>query len=388
MTGGKTGTIHTMNQRSDKKTEQNPPKSSRPTLAVIGAGIFGTNIAIELAKDFEVTIFEAREDIMQEASYINQYRHHWGYHYPRSVATVHDISEAIPDFEKYYDKAIIRKFPTYYCVAKDGSRVSAQDYLEFCRQNQLPFALENPDPEFINQNKIGVSLKTFEPIYHYRKLKDLVNQRLSAEKNITLRLGTRVTNATITKDGKKTLALETATSQSQEIFDYVINCTYARQNEFCTWLGFPIKPLRIDYVEALIVRLPIDKISLAVMDGQFTNLVPTCDDNLFTLVHISESILERYVPTDGLVRKVKPVSRFKSIMAKSAEWFPIIKKAEYVESRYVFRAVNAYREHDDARPSDIIEHGLGCWSVLGGKIVNCVSLAKKLSIQVKKSSKL
>ena len=63
----------------------------KPRVAIIGAGIFGANCAIELGKSCDVTLFERNNDIMLEASFINQYRHHWGYHYPRSDKTVQDI---------------------------------------------------------------------------------------------------------------------------------------------------------------------------------------------------------------------------------------------------------------------------------------------------------
>ena len=126
------------------------------------------------------------------------------------------------------------------------------------------------------------------------------------------------------------------------------------------------------------------RVSLAIMDGPFTNLVPINIPTTFTLVHINESILERYVAKNGLPNKkhIKK-SNAKNIIKKSQEWFPILKNAKILESRYVFRAVNAYREYDDARPSDITYHGFGCWSILGGKIVNSVIAAKKIAQEIK-----
>jgi len=144
--------------------------------------------------------------------------------------------------------------------------------------------------------------------------------------------------------------------------------------------------MSIDLVEALIVKLPLPRISLAVMDGPFTNLVPTNKKNIFTLVHIKESMLERYVPKNGIPHgKKRTKTMIKETLHKSMEWLPILKEAEVVDVRYIHRAVNvSSRKKDDARPSDVTYHGFGTWSILGGKIVNSVTTAKEISNYIKK----
>src|SRR3989344_1302706 len=361
-----------------------PQKESKPKVAIIGGGIFGTNCAIKLADFCDVTLFERNNDLMREASFVNQYRHHEGFHYPRSQETVEDIKKARINFEKYYNNCIIRHFPTYYSVAKENSRVSAEQYLKFCRDNKFSFKLEHPDPTHVNREKITISLKTLEPIYDYAKLQKTVKSYLS-KKDIKIKLETEVINGSINKNGKKVLLIKEKDKRYKEEYDFVINVTYANLNKFAYWFNFPIRLLRVDLVEALNIRLPIPKISFAIMDGPFTNLVPTSEDNKFTLVHIKDSMLKREVLKDGLIpdswNKVK--SNRKKIIEESLSWLPILKEAEVLESRYVFRGVNAYREHDDARPSDIIHHGFGCWSILGGKIINCVDTAIELSNEIK-----
>ena len=360
------------------KSVQIIPKNKKPRIAIIGAGLFGANCAIFLGKFCDVVLFERNNDILMEASFINQYRHHWGYHYPRSPETVKDIKEATESFELLYNDAIIRNFPTYYCVAKEGSRVSAEDYIKFCDSHNLPYKLEYPEPSYVNRNMISASLKTEEPIYDYSVLQKIIKSHLSKIKNVEIRLCSEVIDGSIENDFTKRLAIKKDDKIYYENFDYVINVTYANINIFSYWFNFPIKLLRMDFVEAIILKLPIPKVSFAIMDGPFTNLVPTSEDNTFTLVHIKYSMLQRGVPKDGLIPESWKLtnSNKKQILEESEKWLPILKKAEIIESRYVFRGVNAYREHDDARPSEIIHHGFGCWSILGGKIINCVSAAQ------------
>ena len=147
--------------------------------------------------------------------------------------------------------------------------------------------------------------------------------------NLKIKLSTEVVGGKIDKDGTKNLVVvDSKGNKHTEMFDYIINTTYANYNKFSKWFEFPIKPVRIDLVEALIVKLPLPKISLAVMDGPFTNLVPTSKDNIFTLVHIKESILERYVPKSGIPHtKKRTKTMVNETLQKSQEWFPILGKS-------------------------------------------------------------
>jgi len=69
-------------------------------IGIIGAGIFGCSAAIELAKDFEITLFDRANNIFTGASTINHLRHHYGFHYPRSKETVSEINIARATFAK------------------------------------------------------------------------------------------------------------------------------------------------------------------------------------------------------------------------------------------------------------------------------------------------
>lgn len=357
----------------------NPHPKRRPRVAIIGAGIFGASCAIELGDTYDVTVFERHSDIMTEASFVNQYRHHWGYHYPRSDSTVEDIRRAAIDFEARYEPAIIRDIATYYCVAREGSKVSLQAYKAFCQKHGLALEESHPGDSYIDPQKVEASFKTYEPIYDYSRLKQITQQLLAQKQSIHIQFNCTVIGAQLEADGTKTISYQENGVMRYASFDYVINSTYANHNLIPSWLGFVPKPVRVDLVEALIMRIPMPRLSFAVMDGPFTNVVPTEHDGIFTLVHIAESVLERFVPPDGLIPPgLAYKSNAKRIIEESAVWFPFLKKAELVESRFVFRSVNAHREHDDARPSDITGHGFGCWSILGGKIINAVTTAKGL----------
>ena len=63
-------------------------------IAIIGAGFFGLTLGLFLSKKYKVEIFEKRESIFKGASSANQFRFHYGYHYPRSQKTVKEINKS------------------------------------------------------------------------------------------------------------------------------------------------------------------------------------------------------------------------------------------------------------------------------------------------------
>ena len=61
-------------------------------IAIIGAGFFGSTIALKLSKKHTVHLFEKEKDILNGASRVNQFRFHMGFHYPRSQKTIKEIN--------------------------------------------------------------------------------------------------------------------------------------------------------------------------------------------------------------------------------------------------------------------------------------------------------
>ena len=357
-----------------------------PRIAVIGGGIFGTSAAAELGKLGKVTLFERNAKLLQEGSFINQFRHHYGYHYPRSNETVMDIKRSRSDFESVFQKALIHS-PTFYGLAKDNSLVSAREFLAFCKKHQLPYKKEFPSKRLLAGEEMALCLKVPEPSYDPKKLRNIIEKRLKGTDRVRILFKSGVTNISLNTDGSKSLTYIKAGRQKKEQFDFVINATYANLNKLTHWLRFDHRPIRIDLAEVLIVRLPINPISLTVIDGPFATLMPTGRKNEFTLYHVKESILDRYVPSNGLIKKRnKTRSNQAAILKESLRYFPILNKAKVLESRIVHRGVEAYHEYDDSRVADLIGHGFGTWSILSGKILSSVRMGKTIAEIIRRST--
>ena len=128
---------------------------------------------------------------------------------------------------------------------------------------------------------------------------------------------------------------------------------------------------------------------MTIIDGPFTSLVGMGKENLFLLSHIHDSVLKSTVTDDGMPPDWGEIqSNSHNMLLSASKYIPALKNAEVVESRYATRAVNAYARDFDARPTVIRNHGFGCWSVMGGKIITCVSNAREIATTIKKAYKV
>ena len=104
----------------------------RSRVGIIGAGIFGLSCALNLDKSYEVVVFDQGDTIMAGATYANHNRHHYGFHYPRSIETAQQCLESRGQFEEMYGECCLWDFANYYCISKENTLTSPEDYVRFC----------------------------------------------------------------------------------------------------------------------------------------------------------------------------------------------------------------------------------------------------------------
>lgn len=162
-------------------------------IAVVGAGIFGVSTALELSRaGYEVDLLEQYDDILQAASGINQYRLHRGYHYPRSPETIKESYEAEPLFLDEYGAAVNKTNRHYYCLAKEGSLVDCEQFLNLCRQ----YDLENKicRPQLVDHTHLQLTVKVREYLIDITALRRLCWKKLR-QSRVRVLLGTEAGRA-------------------------------------------------------------------------------------------------------------------------------------------------------------------------------------------------
>ncbi|MDZ4209548.1 MAG: hypothetical protein U1C56_00045, partial [Candidatus Curtissbacteria bacterium] len=242
---------------------------------------------------------------------------------------------------------------------------------------------------FLNRESVSECIRTPEKIYNYEKLIKLVWLKINKNRKIAVKTNHRVVNVRMDKEGKKILSIQKGNSQTEEKFDYVINATYARYNEFCEWLHFAKKNLKFRLKEIQIVSLPA-KQSCAILlaDGPFATMTPLQKSgNLYTFgdvplsVHASVTGIKSAAVEDkrwGIYQ-----TRWPQVKERCLFWYPILKKAKYIKSMFAILPTEISSEKTAARPTSVTSHGFGCWSIFSGKIVHSVATAKQILDEVK-----
>jgi len=327
---------------------------------VVGAGIFGCSVALELFNsNFDVTLIETNPSIMMGASKNNHNRIHYGYHYPRSLETAIQSLEGLNSFLENYTECIVKNFPNYYTIAKDGSHISSYDYVQFCNNVNIEYNFEFPNSLFLNKNLIDTSFKVKEPIFDWEILKQLIEQKIK-KTNIKLKLNTSFF------------------SVNHKEYDYIINCSYANINLINKFLGAECIQFKLQDVIVPIFRYNSKKIGITIMDGPFCSIMPKGNTpNTFLLYHAKYSVLkETYEYELSSIENVK--DNVSILINDATRYFPFLSNAIFTDYWQTIRALPITT--NDERLSKVMVSKLypNLITVFSGKITTCVDVAKEV----------
>ncbi|HEY6905811.1 MAG TPA: FAD-dependent oxidoreductase [Candidatus Acidoferrales bacterium] len=342
----------------------------RAKVAVAGAGIYGTNIAIRLAEHgHDVRLFDPL-GILRAASAINQFRIHSGYHYPRSPETIAETLEARAEFTTAFEPAIVRNSRHYYAIPREGSQTPPDLFERVMAQNNL---VCNPRrPEWMNFDFIDKCYEVDEQIYDPDVLRDLIERRI---KELAIAFERRAFTAEMRPD-----------------YDFVVWATYG--------LG-PSRGLfkiaKYQVAEKILIELPahLRGISLVVVDGPFTAFDPygsssrslfgsAKNTNHWTTTDPKQAIPEPYASLlNGPNFAPINFSRFDAMRNDSALAVPASKDAVYLGSRFTIRVVEN-NPAQDRRTLYVQEPAPGELHIFSGKVVGAVKAARIICERINK----
>ncbi len=147
-------------------------------VAIIGSGFFGITLGLFLSKKYQVDIFEKENKILNGASASNQFRFHYGYHYPRSQKTVTEINKSKNLFVSFNEKNIFQRTENYYLIAHE-SKVNFNRYLNFLKRNRLYHRKVN---NFNFSKKIDKIILSNEKILNYFNFKKSILRKVRNSK--------------------------------------------------------------------------------------------------------------------------------------------------------------------------------------------------------------
>jgi len=334
-------------------------------IAVIGAGIFGTNVALslsELASVQEIIIFEKNKQILQEASVNNQHRYHLGYHYPRSPETVQQILLTNKLYDLKYRDTIFDIKNNIYFISKYNSLINSETFYSVFKEHNIDKVELSKYKDSINVENIDSGFVVREKGIDTELLSNLIKINLENNKKIKVCCDTEFKNI---KDINKK-------------FDFVINCSY--YNNQIT----ENSDLKYEVCLLPVLKNPFKNkdIAFTVMDGLFPSVYPTQNNNFFTLSHVLKTPLFK---TENLFEAIKfknslnnstLLSYSNDIIEESRQFFNF-DNIEIVNF-YVSNKVKYKNDKNDLRTSNVVYND-NIISVLQGKITTCVYIAKEIS---------
>ena len=347
-------------------------------IAVVGGGIFGCTAATFAARaGHKVHLYEQADSLLSGASQGNQYRLHKGFHYPRSPETALECLKGDISFRTEYSEAVIDGGRHYYAIATNGSKVTADEYIKFCEDLDLPFHVSSVG-QYLNPESVDLVIEAEESRIDVERLRALVDSRM-------MMAGVEVH---ISQAFSPAMGFD---------YDRVIIAAYACSNACIAGLpGYDqcrLDQFQFEVVEKPVVQMPASfrNTGIVVMDGEFGCVDPIGQTGWHVLGHVSHSIWHRNIGlTADIPYPLVPYmdkgictnparTNVKEFIAAGSKYIPALEDAEYIGSMFTVRAVLPGKEATDERPTlvEVLGKDQRYIRVFSGKIGTAVEAAKQ-----------
>lgn len=354
---------------------------------IIGSGIYGMYAAKLLAESGQkVLILECEDGPFKRASYVNQARVHYGYHYPRSYSTALKSSRYFERFCNDFSFAINRRFKKIYAISSRYSLTSGKQFRKFCGQANIPCDEIEPE-KYFNKNTIDAAFETLEYAFDSEKISNYLTDLLMEKLHVEF-----LFNANVECAEKIGNYYKLQINNGIYLTAYnVLNSTYASTNQLNELFGFETFRIKYEIAEVILCNVSknISDVGITVMDGPFFSVMPFGMTGIHSLTsvtftpHVScYEDLPRF-KCQGLNRKCTDMhlQNCNTCLARPATAFPYMYqlakkylsdniKISYKNSLFAIKPILRASEIDDSRPTLIktFSKDPGYTAVLSGKI--------------------
>lgn len=332
----------------------------KPTVGVIGAGIYGAAAAIELATaGFQVTLYDRAGGILAKSTAGNFFRLHRGYHYPRDMETARQANKGYQAFMGMFAEALTPAVPAYYAIARHGSLTTADQFQEHCAKLSLCcMPVKHP---LLVPGSVEACFEAEEYYYDPDLLRRYAWERME-QFGVTVKLGW----------------LEPQLAARHH--DVIVVTAYSGLNDVLVRLGCEPVPLQYELCEVAVLDAPgLSGLSLVVMDGPFCSVAPWRNGEVI-LYDVQHSVHSRWTgksrpPWDGFTSNI-------NFMLMTLDQFvwpdTVIHKGSMWADRVVLPGVEA----TDARPARTWWASDRVLAVLSGKVTASVTTGRDIAAQV------
>ncbi len=351
-------------------------------IAVIGAGIFGLEIATSLtSKGHNVILYEKAQSVLEKTTSNNQNRLHLGLHYPRDLETARQSRIGYENFLKKYSQSVKQNFPNFYAVSNLETKTTTSGFIEFAAEAQIP--LERIRDEDIgalgfNPDLIDSLWKCKEAvidIFQYRKI------ALSAamEVGLKIELGHEITNANY--DGSSWDLF--ANSIKLGSFDLIVRATYG-QDRILTNIE-PESERVFEYQQTLVFEISsfAQSFGLTVVDGDFVTVLPSGFSDNFLIYSPVPSVLNRFigkeVPANWNFDDQSIIQHsYETVSKRALLYAPVLGEISKLRILKAIRTIEPFVSQTDKRVSYFNKPYPNFYDVHSGKVDHAIELAESL----------
>ena len=349
-----------------------------PPSLIIGGGFYGARLALLLrARGRAVTLIDREPTLLARASKRNQARVHGGYHYPRSILTSLRSRRNYARFVDEYADCVDRSFPHYYAVGRRMSKITAAQFVEFCRRIDAPLTPAPPRvATLFDSSRVEAVFQVEECAFDATKLRDRLALELLLA-GVDVQLNTEAVRVMSHADGL-TVLLHRDGDEWPVDAELVLNCTYSRLNHLLAASGADRIPVKHELTELALVEPPdaLAGAAVTVIDGPFFSLMPYASRGLSTLSHVRYTPHTTWrddagtPPLDPSAMLARASTHFMHMCRDAERYLPSMRHTRYVDSLFEVKTIMPRSEQDDSRPILLRRSATlpGLITVLGAKI--------------------
>lgn len=357
---------------------------------VLGGGMFGLYTTMYLSsRGAHVAVLEKDKTLFNRASRYNQSRIHRGYHYPRSFETAQKVANYYQRFCADYYFSLLSDFKQYYSIAKEDSKISANDYAKFCNKINIPL-VEIDSKNFFKDDLVEATFKVEEACFDYEKIKNYFLKKFVNNKYVDIYYQSFPTAYNVLSSK---YCLKLNNSSTKVVTPVIINSTYNNVNEVNKLFGFPGYEIKYELCELMLCQTneKLFHTGITVMDGPFFSVMPFGDGHVSSLWSVDLSpVSVSYSKPQSNRRLI--FNLLNNIIIRNSNWTRMnstarsflndnINDLSYIKSVFEIKPILTSSEIDDSRPTLITTHSKTPTfiSILAGKISTIYDLDATLN---------
>lgn len=349
-------------------------------IAVVGGGVFGTEIAIQMAKNgHRVELFEKKTDILLEATANSQNRLHLGLHYPRDLETAVQSVRGYANFVARFPASVRNNFANYYGLASQDSKVSVNEYEQFAKLAGISINEVSSVPELdVSSSKLEKVWACTEGVIDINTLRNLMREEL-IQYGVRIHLSTEITECEITN------SVWNLCSAQEEFrgFDSVIRTTYGLDRIFSNTDSVTDREYEYHHTLVLEVKSKNPTVGFTVIDGDFITLLPNGFSDDFLLYAPAISVRSKFQGSHYPIEwNSSSFSEFngmeEALILRAKEWFPSFQILGKPKRNITVRSIQPNVSATDKRTSQVKMTAESFYDVWSGKIDHCVDVAQEI----------